>query len=254
MSDAVLNDDYAELVASLDEDSASYGFVAKEWENGIDKILNSLNSDYTWIGAGTESEDVFYKFLASEFNMLNDAGKDHTYEITSDTKNFEVLRARLNQHFSKNYDSSELVGILRAEYPDTSQRRFRSSDSLPSEQPFKDRFGNWSNAHWCAGLRNEEQVDRDLLIDQLVRETHFKNNDSDMLVETLSAREIDEKTGMHNKEAYQNAFGSIENAYREAGLETVRKLEKEMKDWRNIIYPPHSDLVPVKDEDVGHRI
>jgi hypothetical protein len=254
MDDVILRDFYSELVASIDESSAVYGFVSKEWESGLDGIIGSVEDGYDWIGAGSESEDVFYSFLGSEFDLLDEGSSEYIFEISSGKKDFEVLKDRFEQHFSDGYDGSELVGILRSEYPETSQRRFRNEDGLPSEQPFKDRFGSWSNAHWHAGLKGEEQVDEEVLLHKLIRKIHERNSGHSVLIETLSASEIDEADDIHNTQAYQQVFGSLENAYREAGLGNIRKLESEMLEWRNLIYSPHSNLVEIDEKDIGYKL
>lgn len=252
--EVLLQDQYAELVESLDRESATYGFVREEYEEGLEKIIDSLEMDYTWIGSGTEGEDVFYMALASEFDVLEDVGKDSTYRVKASKEEFEVLQERLDQHFERGYDKAQLIGILRAEHPNVSQRDLRDAEHLPSEQPFVSRFGSLNNARWRAGLPSDEQLKQEELEHQLVRKTHELNEDRDLIVETPSARDINEDEEMHNEKAFQEAFGSIEESFESAGLSTVRKLEKEMEDWREIIYTPHSDTVAINEKDAGHRL
>lgn len=249
-----LEDFYAERVASMDGMSATYGFVREEYDEGLSKIMDSLDMDYTWIGAASEGEDIFYSALTEHFDVLEDSGKDSTYRIKASKEDFRVLEQRLDQHFSRGYDRPELVGILRAEFPDVSQRRFRREDDLPSEQPFKSSFGSWNNALWSAGLETDEQLTEEELAHQLIRKTHELNKERDILIETASAREINESEDMHNERSFQDAFGSIEEAYEDAGLGEVRVIEEEMEDWRSIIYTPHSDLIEVNELDAGHRL
>ncbi len=255
MSDKILLEDfYSERIASLDQMSATYGFIREEYDQGISEIVDSLEMDYTWIGASGDGVDIFYSALAEEFDMLEDIGKDSTYRIKASKEDFQVLEERLDQHFSRGYDRSELVGILRAEFPEVSQRRFREEDDLPTEQPYKSRFGGWNNALWSAGLPTEDQLTDQELEHQLIAKTHDLNDKRDLLVETASARDINSSEGMNNERSFQETFGSIEDAYESAGLGNIRLIEKEMEEWRSIIYTPYSDIIEVSTKDVGHKL
>lgn len=252
--DVHLQDHYAELVESLDKQTATYGFIQKEYAEGLNKIISSLEDDYTSIGAGTEAEDIFYKALATKFEMLEDIGKESTYNIKSCKKEFLTLKERLDTHFKQKYDRPRLIGILRKEYPDISQSKLRKNDDLPSEQPFVSRFGSLNNAIWNAGLPTNEELTKPELEHQLIKKTHRINQDRDMLIETPSARQINEDPDLHNAQAYQEAFGTLEEAFNSASLSTIRELENEMEEWREIIYTPHSDRVPINEKDIAQKI
>lgn len=64
------------------------------------------------------------------------------------------------------------------------------------------------------------------------------------MIETLSAREIQEKDNIHSEQRFRELFGSIEKAYEEAGLGTVRDIEEELGEWHRLtsLYPEIEEI------------
>jgi|GEM_PF-1525602 len=248
-----LKEYYSGIIARIDPESASYGFLKKEWESSLEKLEETVEQGYQNIGSGTQGEDIFYKILDSEFQVLEERRLENTYQIKAGLEEVKILGERIRQHFNRGYDKPELIGYLRAA-DKKSQRYFRQKEQLPSENPYISHFGGWNNALWHAGIETQEQLDKEELEDQLRRKTHELNRNRDLLIETPTAKQIEEDPSLHNKSEFQQRFGSIEEAFRSANLGYIRKLEKEHLKWHQIIYEPHSKIIELRDRHTGIRL
>lgn len=118
---------------------------------------------------------------------------------------------------NEKYLPEELVEILREETEELGRTptvgHFEESMELPSPMTFKNRFGEWNNAVWRAGLDfNQEKYGKEELLDQLRQ----KSREMDVDVPTIE--DIREDSDMPGYSTYRKEFGSYEELLEEAGM------------------------------------
>lgn len=249
-----LEEYFSQAIAEIDQGTARYGLLNKYGVDSIDKILD--NPDTTYFSGDSTEESRVYKLLNQKFNLLDTWGS-RQYKLDTDREVLETFKERLEQHLDRGYDRVELVALLRNEYSELgelpTQRHFREQDHLPSELPYKSRFGDWNSALYMAGLDPEETgAEKEELEHELIKKTHEMNEDTDFLLKTPSAREINEDESMHTEAQYRHHFGSIEEAFSEAGLGNIRAMERQHVKWNEIVFKPYSGQLMDDYSDLDH--
>ena len=216
----------SEMIASA-EASELQNFRTDHGLEAVENIYSDSKEQYS--DPENFSQKMLYRHLEEETGIVRETESGDFY-IAWDEEDIELFYDRLEQHLSRGFDRPELVAYMRVEYEklgeSPSQSHFRDNDDLPSEVPYKSRYGNWNNALFMAGLEpNETDSGKDVLEEELIIKTHEMNEDSDILLRTPSAREINEDDSMHSESQFQHHFGSIEEAFESASLGTIRVLE-----------------------------
>jgi len=219
---------FSEQIASV-EASDLQNFKTSYGLEALSDIYENVEGKYA-VPDGLH-EKMIYRHLEEDIGLLREV-EDGKFYVAWDEEDIELFHDRLEQHLSRGFDRPELVAYMRSEYSklgeSPSQSHFREKDDLPSEVPYKSRYGNWNNALLMAGLEpNETDTGKDVLKEELLMKTHEMNQDSDILLRTPSAREINEDEFMHSESQFQHHFGSIEEAFESAGLGVIRALEKD---------------------------
>lgn len=236
----------SEKIIESDDSDSFYSFETPLGVEALERIYEDSEEGYS--NPDNFQQRSIYNFLEDEFGLVEEI-EHNGYEVLWETDDIEVLHDRLEQHISEGYDRTELVALLRAEYQELgelpTQTHFREQEHLPSEMPYKSRFGDWNSALYMAGLDPEEtRSEVDELVHELIQKTHEMNEDTEFLIETPSARQINEDSGMHSETQFRNRFGSIEAGFEEAGLAHIREIEKDHNLWREIVLTPYSDQAP----------
>ena len=226
IEDLRLQEYMSEQIVSAEE-SSFHNFRTDLGLEAVENIYDSANTSHT--EPESFPEKMIYRHLEEEIGMVREV--DESFYIAWDVGDIEIFRERLEQHLSGTYDRPELVAHMRNEYNELgespTQTHFRNKEGIPSPMPYKSRYGDWNSALFMSGLPTDEtDVDLDILEHELIIKTHEMNEDSDIVIETPSARQIDAQDSMHGEKQFRDRFGSIEEAFESAGLSVIRSLDE----------------------------
>lgn len=233
--------EFARELVELKNKPAAYAYVEEYGEEAIDKVQNIIESDLrSHVNSEGYGETVVYNFLEN-IDVL-EKYNDSQYRPNVGSSELAIFREQLEEETGDEYGKHELIAYLQAYggdledgVDDPTTEIFRDIDDNPTEQPYKDKFGSFSWALHVAGFGSNDEVTKGMLEEDLRRAVFRKNEGNDELVETLSAREIDESELLRSEANYRQRFGSIENAYEEAGLSEVRDIESDLDDWHKLV-------------------
>lgn len=237
--------EFARDLVKVSDSSATYGFLEKYGEEGIDKVEEIINSKQrSHVKSEGYEETVVFNFL-DNIGLL-DKFNDKHYRPDTDIQNLELFREQLKEDTDPEYGRQELLAYLQVygeglsnvageERAPTTEyfREIEESgfEKPPTEQPYKDKFGSFSWALHVAGFESRDEITEEMLEQDLRKAVFRKNEDNDELIETLSAREIEDSDMLRSATNYRQRFGSIEKAYKEAHLSEVRSIESDLNDW-----------------------
>ena len=239
-----LRQEYARKLVDIEDASATYGFLREYGEECVEKVEEIAESDLrSEVRSDSYEETAVFK-LMEKVGILDNISGDY-YSIEVDPDELDIFRDQLEEDLDDEYGKHELIAYLQVHgerLNDASEKDrkptvdyLRSLDIPPTEKPYKDNFGSMTYALRVAGFEPKEELDKKFLEEELRRAIFRKNRENDELIETLSAREIQEDESLHSACAYQNIFGSIENAYEDALLSEVRGIEEDMERWQEIV-------------------
>lgn len=226
IEDLRLEEYMSEQIVSASE-SSFHSFRSDLGLEAVENIYETAEASHT--EPETFPEKMVYRHLEEEVGMVREV--DDSFYIAWDKEDVDVFYDRLEQHLSGTYDRPELVAHMRNEYNELgespTQTHFREKKGIPSPMPYKSRYGDWNSALFMSGLPTDEtDTALDVLEHELIIKTHEMNEESDKLIETPSARQINADDSMHSETQFQSRFGSIEEAFESAGLATIRALDK----------------------------
>lgn len=123
----------------------------------LDRLYEKAENDITHVSPEGRRQGGAFKFLEENFDVLEDDEVwEKKYKLQASTNDIELLRQRVEQHESQNYDDTELISYLQvAESPET--QTIRQDDFFPSIETFKRRFWELDNARWRAGMELEDE-------------------------------------------------------------------------------------------------
>lgn len=178
--------------------------------------------------------------------------EDELYRVKVEKEDLRIAEQRLGQILSHGYDDMELIGMLQVEAErlgkTPSARDARNSEFMPSEIPYINRYDEWCNAKWRAGLDSHEKLGRELLLEKLVDEIHrFNEEEIDIADYSIpTGPQLDESSTAPSERALRNEFGSYDVALEEAGFHLLRE-EGSIDRW------VEEELEPVLDSIPAHK-
>ena len=149
---------------------------------------------------------------------------------------------RKGQEIKKQYTNEELLEILRKYNKEVSfptQRKFKSSNGLPSYRTYTDRFGTFQNAILLSGIEipenrqryfNRVEYDREYLLKVFKEQVDISIRERNKLI---TDDEIDENKNLPSASVYYKHFSTLDNLYSLIGIDKQKfnndKLEEDMK-------------------------
>jgi len=245
MNERQVGEKYAEKLASVEKNSKEHTFLDNYGIRYLNKLKNKLSDGNNWIRPTTTKEGTIYS-LFSDFDVLDNQGFTRKYRIETSLEELEILEERIEQHFSRNYDEIELIGIAKSEFDDHSltTSNLRRKEQTPTEKPFNNAFGSLSNLNWRLEKDYRRKYDRKILIEEYLSETYEINEEFDFLIRNPSL----DSENLPPKKVFYNHFENIEELRVEANLETIAGLGDEFKETEELLETVYSfEEDPVKE-------
>lgn len=249
-------EEYARKLVEL-EGTATYGFLREYGRDVLDEIEDKAGREYERVLRVEDDDEmsnrvqgVLYSYFENTGFLNSVNSRNSRYRVEADEEEVKLFKEQLEEDLDETYGEYELIAKLKVAADhleedgieaDSASDYLERIDEPKSGEPFKreDSFGSLTNALWRAGLETNEELDNELALQKLRKAVHEKNKNNDNLVSTLSVSEAKDSNITYSQPSLADKFGSFENAYKQARLETVRSIEKDLKTWNQIVSPYH---------------